>query len=349
MFYNCTALESIFFGSGMTYVNDWAFQGCTALTDVYYNGTEAQRNEKFPEYAMGWDNDALKNATWHFILEDERPIDASVAFGRGVFYKGTTPYVIANGTAQAPELIIKDENGTPVGPLYYDAVFSENTNAGTAYVDVTFKNGYSGTAQAWFKIYLPATENTYVENVSNGIKVTWDPVEGAAGYVVYRRAWSSTTNGWTEFKRWNNTTDTTYVDGTDDAHKVYAGTRYQYGVKAYFDDPMDNFNLGIVGPLKTTVRITTRKLLGVDAAKQQMTVRWSGSKYCTGYQIKYSTDPDFKKDVVAYKVTRPDAYRSTVKDLASGTTYYVTVRSYTVFGSMTYFGEWSNVLSTKIK
>ena len=361
-FYNCTALEYIFFGSGMTYVNDWAFQGCTALTDVYYNGTEAQRNEKFPEYAMGWDNDALKNATWHFILEDERPIDASVAFGSGVFYKGTTPYVIANGTAQAPELIIKDENGTPVGPLYYDAVFSENTNAGTAYVDVTFKNGYAGTAQAWFKIYLPATENTYVENVSNGIKVTWDPVEGAAGYVIYRRAWSSTTNGWTEFKRWNNTTDTTYVDGTDDAHKVYAGTRYQYGVKAYFarrTDPVsgatiggnvgDNFNLGEVGPLKTTVRITTRKLVQVRPGSKHMTVKWEASKNFTGYQIKYATDANFTKNVKAIKIGDPTTYWTTIKELQSNTTYYVCIRSYQEFEGMTYFGEWSNVLSCKVK
>ena len=361
-FHNCTALEYIIFGSGMTYVNDWAFQGCTALTDVYYNGTEAQRNEKFPDYAMGKDNDALKNATWHFILEDERPVDASIAFGEGVLYKGTTPYVLANGMAQAPELIIKDENGTPIGPLYYDAVFSENTNAGTAYVDVTLKNGYTGTAQAWFKIYLPATKNTYVENVSNGIKLTWDPVEGAAGYVIYRRAWSSTTNGWTEFKRWNNTTDTTYIDGADANHKVYAGSRYQYGVKAYFEsrtDPVsgaviggnvgDNFNLGMVGPLKTTVRITTRKLVQVRPGSKQMTVKWEASKNFTGYQIKYATDANFTKNVKAIKIGDPTTYWTTIKGLKSNTTYYVCIRSYHEFEGMTYFGEWSNVLSCKVK
>jgi hypothetical protein len=373
-FHNCTALEYIFFGSGMTYVNDWAFQGCTALTDVYYNGTEAQRNEKFPEYAMGWDNDALKNATWHFILEDERPVDASIAFGEGVLYKGTTPYVIANGMAQTPELIVKDENGTPIGPLYYDAVFSENTNAGTAYVDVTLKNGYTGTAQAWFKIYLPATTWTKVENVKDGILIQWTPVEGAAGYVIYRRAWSTTTNGWTRFERWWNVTGTSWIDGTDN-HPVYAGTRYQYGVKAYFarrtdpvsgaeiggnvNEPSGNYNLGEVGPLKTTVRISTRVLESVTPGKQQMTVKWTPTKYFTGIRVQYARDPyftvDCKEDLVAFKLdangdaVSPVPSEDVIKGLYPGLTFYVRVCSYHIFEGTTYYGEWSNVLSCKVK
>ena len=259
-----------------------------------------------------------------------------------VQYKGETPYVVANGSAQKPNIVVTDESGNEVDPAYYTVTYADNVNPGTGTATVAF-NGTDRTLSLWFKIYLPATVMTTVENTENGVRVRWEPVPGAKGYVIYRRAWNQQSDGWTKFARWNNTTAVAWTDTT-----VYAGTRYQYGVKAYFDDPTDNFNLGIVGPLKTTVRITTRKLLGVDAGEKQMTVRWSGSKYCTGYQIKYSTDPDFKKDVIAYKVTRPDAYRNTVKNLASGTTYYVTVRSYTVFGGMTYFGEWSNVLSTKV-
>ena len=366
-FYNCTALEYIFFGSGMTYVNDWAFQGCTALTDVYYNGTEAQRNEKFPEYAMGRDNDALKNATWHFILEDERPVNATVAFGEGILYKGTTPYVLANGMAQTPELIIKDENGTTIGPLYYDAVFSENTNAGTAYVDVTFKNGYSGTAQAWFKIYLPATTWTNVENVQDGILIQWAPVEGAAGYVIYRRAWSTKTNGWTNFERWWNVTGTEWIDGSDADHGVYAGSRYQYGVKAYFarrldpiagaeiggnvNEPSGNYNLGEVGPLKTTVRITTRELKSVEAGSKKLTAKWGPSRNFTGYELQYATDANFTKNVQTVVIEQKDNIISsyTVTGLTSGKTYYVRVRSYHEFEGFNYKGEWSNVLNCKVK
>jgi hypothetical protein len=180
--------------------------------------------------------------------------------------------------------------------------------------------------------------------VKNGIKLKWDAVPKAKGYVIYRRAWSTTTGGWTEFKRWNNTTNTTWTDTT-----VYAGTRYQYGVKAYFSDPMDNYNLGLVGPLKTTARITTRTLTGVEAGSKQLTARWDGSKTVTGYQVRIATDQGFTQNVKTVKVTQPDIYRTTIRSLKSGTTYYVQVRGYQTFDGMTYYGEWSNTLNCKVR
>ena len=244
-----------------------------------------------------------------------------------------------------------------IDPANYDYEYRENTNAGTGYVFVTFKGNYAGTCRGSFKIYLPATTTTTVANVKDGIKLTWSKVEGANGYVIYRRAWSSTTNGWTTFERWNNTTALNWTDT-----KVYAGTRYQYGVKAYFNkrlDPVtntyiggnvgDNFNLGEVGPLKTTVRITTRVLNSVTAGTKQMTVKWGASSVFTGYQIKYATDANFTKNVKAFKITNPKTVQTVIGGLASGTTYYVAVRSYHEFNGMTYFGEWSNVKSCKVK
>lgn len=223
---------------------------------------------------------------------------------------------------------------------------------------ITFKGIYTGSASGWFKIYLPPTENTYVENVANGIRLTWDPVEGAAGYVIYRRAWSTTTNGWTAFSRWDNTTGLTYLDGHDSSHKVYAGTRYQYGVKAYFAqrvDPIsgatiggnvgDNYNLGEVGPLKTTVRITTRVLKEVKGEPNALRVKWEPSKNFSGYQIQYATDALFTENVAAFKIADAKTAETLIEDLASGTTYYVRLRSYHEFNGMTYFGEWSNVLT----
>ena len=274
-----------------------------------------------------------------------------------VKFKGTTPYVIANGKAQTPRFTVKYKDGTVIDPSNYDYEYRENKQAGTGYLFLTFKNLYCGTARASFKIYLPATTGTTVENVANGIKISWEPVEGAAGYVIYRRAWNLVDDGWTTFERWNNTTALTWTDTT-----VYAGTRYQYGIKAYFarradavtgamigGNVGDNFNLGEVGPLKTTVRITTRTLNSVTAGTKQMTVKWGASSVFTGYQIKYATDAKFTKNVKVVKITNPKTAQTVIKSLKTGTTYYVTVRSYHVFAGMTYFGQWSNVKSCKVK
>ncbi len=269
--------------------------------------------------------------------------------------KGSTPYLICDGTAKTPRFTVKAEDGSVIDPTDYDFEYRENTNAGTAYVIVTFKNAYTGTAQGWFKIYLPATDYTMVENRDDGVYMEWNAVEGADGYVIYRRAWSSTTNGWTDFVRWNNTPDLFWTDT-----QVYAGTRYQYGIKAYFDrrvDPVsgaeiggnvgDNYNLGIVGPLKTTVRITTRTLNSVTGGNKQITAKWGASKNFTGYELEIATDELFTQNVQTVTITDYKTAAYTFKNLSAKTTYYVRVRSYHEFDGMTYFGGWSNVLSAK--
>jgi uncharacterized repeat protein (TIGR02543 family) len=299
----------------------------------------------------------------HWTEEEEPAFDGTIVWNSAdVQYKGSTPYVIANGSAQTPRFSVKDRNGNTVSRSNYTYVYRENTNAGTGYVIVTFTSQYSGTAQGWFKIYLPPTTTTTVENVSNGIKLTWNPVEGAVGYVIYRRAWSSTTNGWTDFVRWYNVTGLSWIDGSDADHKVYAGTRYQYGVKAYFArrvDPVsgatiggnvgDNYNLGEVGPLKTTVRITTRVLNSVTAGRKQLTAKWGASSVFTGYQVQCATNSAFTKNVKTIRITNPKTAQTVIKNLTSGKTYYVRVRSYHEFNGMTYFGEWSNVKTCKVK
>ena len=277
---------------------------------------------------------------------------------KDVQFKGATAYVIANGAAQTPGFVVKNAaDGSVIDPENYDFAYAENTNAGTGYVLVTFKGEYAGTCRGAFKIYLPATTETAVANVGNGIRLTWAPVEGAAGYVIYRRAWSATTNGWTDFVRWNNTTALEWTDTT-----VYAGTRYQYGVKAYFErrtDPVagveiggnvgDNYNLGQVGPLRTTVRITTRELKSVTPGAKTLTVKWAGSSVFTGYQVQYAADAAFTQAAKTVKITDAKTVQTVLKNLKSGTAYFVRVRSYHEFNGMTYYGEWSNVLSATVK
>lgn len=271
-----------------------------------------------------------------------------------VQFRGTTPYVIANGSAQTPRIIVKDEKGNVVDPSRYTCQYLENTNAGTGYVNVTFTSEYSGSAQAWFKIYLPATTSTRVDNVKDGIRIRWEPVDGADGYVIYRRAWSNTTNGWTTFERWNNTPNLSWTDTT-----VYAGSCYQYGIKAYFAqrvDPVsgatiggnvgDNYNLGEVGPLKNTARITTRTLKSVwpTQAKGELKANWDASKVFTGYHLQVATDPKFTENKQTITVYSDNA---TLSNLLSNTEYYVRVRSFHIFDGATYYGQWSNVLSYK--
>ena len=349
---NCAALRSVTIAASVSTVGSGAFSGCTALRDVYYNGTEAERNRKLSVDPSG--NDALLNAEWHY--QEPCNFDGTVEWNANdVQMKSGTPYVVWNGSAFTPRFTLIRANGETVDPATYSVAYQENVNAGTGYVFVTFSEGYTGTLRLYFKIYLPATTETYVENVKNGVRILWKPVEGAAGYVIYRRAWNLTDAGWTTFERWNNTTGTTWTDTS-----VYAGTRYQYGVKAYFDrrtdavtgteiggNVGDNFNLGIVGPLKTTVRITTRTLKSLTAGDKKITATWDTSKVFTGYQLKFALNEAFTQNVQSVKVADAKAASTVLSSLTNGKPYYVCVRSYHIFEGMNYYGQWSNVIRVK--
>jgi len=320
------------------------FRSIGSTTDVTV--TTAERNEEVD-----------LNEVETFTIKGDQMAAVIAIDANDVSYNGTTPYVIYNGEPQTPKFVVKDELGKVIPETEYVAEYRENTMAGTGWIIVTFPSKKYVDTKCFFKIYLPATTETSVENVETGIQISWAPVEGAAGYVIYRRAWSSTTDGWTDFVRWNNTTETSWVDT-----KTYAGTRYQYGIKAYFarrTDPVngaeiggnvgDNFNLGMVGPLKTTVRITTRTLKSVTPGSKQLTVKWNASSVFTGYQLQYATNAAFTKNVKTVKITDPATYTKTIAGLTSGTTYYVRIRSYHVFQGMTYYGGWSEAMSCKVK
>ena len=270
-----------------------------------------------------------------------------------VEFKGKTPYRVYNGKAQTPRVNVKDSNGNAIDAAKYTVTYRNNTKPGTAYADIVMKDT-GAKKTVWFKIYLPATETTTVKNVGNaftpeedpkdvkGIQVSWKAVPGAKGYVIYRRAWNLKSKGWTTFERWNNTKSTTWVDT-----KVYPGTRYQYGIKAYFSDPMDNYNLGLVGPLKTTVRITTRKgSWWGGAGGGKMFVSWEPSSLFTGYQVQIVTS----KEEMGEDVDTKNAKIVTIKDpkvvkytmrVERDTHYYLRVRSYHIFEGTAYYGAWN--------
>lgn len=95
-------------------------------------------------------------------------------------------------------------------------------------------------------------------------------------------------------------------------------------------------SLTALSPLKASFKATWKKVSGVK-----------------GYQLQYSTDKKFKKNVKKVTVKKNDTTAKTVKDLKSNKTYYVRIRTYKESKSdgetKKKYSSWSKVKTVKTK
>lgn len=69
----CSELIAVTIPKSITNIPDEAFIGCDSLTDIYYGGTERDREN----IAIGKSNNPLLNATWHYNYSPSIPGDAN--------------------------------------------------------------------------------------------------------------------------------------------------------------------------------------------------------------------------------------------------------------------------------
>lgn len=86
-----------------------------------------------------------------------------------------------------------------------------------------------------------------------------------------------------------------------------------------------------------------------SSKSRQMTVSWKKDTRASGYQIMYSTDKKFRKNVKTVNIKKYKTTRCTVKKLARNKRYYVRVRSYKKVSGGKLYGSWSSTKNVKIK
>ncbi len=176
-------------------------------------------------------------------------------------------------------------------------------------------------------------EITEISNVQKGIKISWDVIEGAEGYYVYRK------KGKEKWKKIKVTADTTWTDTKATSN----GEKYQYKVCAYRGTAVSEES-----DEQTMYRLVRKNISTAKNRKgKKLRVKWQTNTKGNGYQIQYATSKNFKgtkKSVVKGSKKK----EITLSGLKKGKTYYVRIRSYKKVGKTTYYSDWSVVKTVKI-
>ena len=193
-----------------------------------------------------------------------------------------------------------------------------------------YKNGISGRSN-WFAVeavhgetvttktakstyYFEAPVVELVENMSNGVKIRWNIVDGASSYVVLRKAGSAKT--WEEIAVVKEDNRYPYVQYTDKA--VKSGTTYKYTVKAYDGDEYSPCNEAGWA----TEFLSTPRIKEIENCFGGPKISWGKVTGATKYEVYRKTKSSGWKSIASTKST--SYIDSSAKD---GTKYYYAIRA----------------------
>lgn len=177
---------------------------------------------------------------------------------------------------------------------------------------------------------------TGYEWTETGLKLTWDAIPGAMGYVIYRRGFHET--GYHKLMVSENTA-TTYIDTTMKPGEVYYYFVYSFrlaqpqGWRCF--SLKDDIGMGVWLP-KTT------GLTAVSAQENSVRISWAATEGANKYDVYISTTPGGTPKANG-RVSNAYGYHNSA---VLGRTYYYRVRPVRIFsnGDVS-VGDWSDELA----
>ena len=152
-------------------------------------------------------------------------------------------------------------------------------------------------------------------NAYGGIKVSWEPVDGAIQYRIYRKDLSFGDYGWEQIK---TTTETSWLDNT-----VGEGNKYVYTVRAENTLGLGDYDKKGLGD--TYIQTPNVK---VSTVENGIKVNWGKKPLSTGYEVYRSEYVNGKWSGWTKIATMKSSASSYIdKNIKSGTTYRYTVRN----------------------
>ena len=222
-----------------------------------------------------------------------------------------------NGKTQRPRVTVKD-GSTVLKADDYSIKWPESVKAGTYKVVVTLKGSYSGTGSAPYRI-LPKKISPKI--ILEETKYQYDR--------KVKRPSVSVKNGNTLLQPYEYTV--TYQNG-----RINVGTyKVTVTLKANYAGSASKTFVIVPQPTVITLFEPVNNQLAFHIKWKKQAVQ------VTGYQIQYSTDEDFRKNVSSVNIK--DAQCTSVvikKGIKAKTPYYLRIRTFKTVGETNYYSSW---------
>ena len=243
-----------------------------------------------------------------------------------------------DGKVKTPSVTVKDAKGKTLksGTDYTVSYASGRKTVGAYKVTVKMKGNYTGSKVLTFNILPGKTSKITVTPTTTTLKATWTKVTGATGYKV------ELLNANGKVVKSATTTSLTYTFS-----KLSAGTTYKVKVTAYKTISGKNTYSTVSTTLATATKVATPTLKVTSSSKGTANFTWTNVAGENGYEVYYSTSSSSGfKSAASYKT---DVAKGSKSKLTSGKTYYFKVRAFKTVGGKKVYGDWSKVVSVKVK
>ena len=213
----------------------------------------------------------------------------------------------------------------------------KNTNPGaTYYYKLKVYSGSKASNASTFSeciFYVGVPIISKITTTESSIRLQWKKIEGADGYVVYRKVKS--TDSWKRIKTIKSGDTTSYTN-------TGLKGKYMYALKAYHTENGKN-HYSLLSSIHTTYTVGKVKTVKIYADKDNFinTIKWSKASGATAYEI-YMKIGNGKWELAG---TTDSSTRSVYHAVTEDATYYYKIRA--IYSHLT-AAEYSDTKSIKV-
>lgn len=257
------------------------------------------------------------------------------------------------GKSLKPEVIVKDGSVKLKPGTDYTISYSDNTKPGTGKAIIKGTGNYTGETVAYFEIQKKDSTTDSGEKDQKTDQKKDNTTEKSGQKITgisssYKKAYNSSFTLKPKAK-----SKITYKSSNTKVATV--NSKGKVKIKGTGKVTITITAKETLAYKKQTKKVTIyavpgkRDIKKLSSGKKKLTVQWKKDNRSDGYQVQYSTDKKFKKNVKNVVIGKKQTTKQTIKKLKTGKKYYVRIRSYKKINGKKYYGTWSSKKTVKVK